>query len=485
MMIDITQRHLHDYLPSEKNDFLNAYRSSEQKCNNLETQVKRKDETIHALRNQFSQSQHNQKHSLPSKPINENRSFNDDENIQYPRYGTVSHTHWHNVAKDRELAKLKALVFQKDNEIIALTNAHKNAVSQMEDRIQRERQVWDEHRDNLVTNERCRFEDEKAYALKDLQQKLKLEQERNDKLEQKLYDLQTKLSETQIMLKESARERINAVFNTKELCRKEYQEEINRLRSQLQIQKDEDISQLQLRVKELETNLQHVSLSNTDTSIKQHEIFVNMETYEKICVRLLHDIIKKLLKTMDSSSHLRSTIPSVSSYTYDEESVITRVPSRCALKVLQDIVDDVKNYILEQKVQIETKSKFLRKVNNHSDKTSRYGNNNRNYHSTDKEKLSKRQENGGYSSKMKENSDPYYYRLSNTDEQKPRNLQNHQLTSKQNDTIDNLVQKLENHIANELDRLTQQRLTLSNSNIETYSLNETNDRQRSPFEPKK
>ncbi len=37
------------------------------------------------------------------------------------------------------------------------------------------------------------------------------------------------------MLKESARERINAVYSTKEQCRKEFQDEITRLRNQFQL----------------------------------------------------------------------------------------------------------------------------------------------------------------------------------------------------------------------------------------------------------
>ena len=36
------------------------------------------------------------------------------------------------------------------------------------------------------------------------------------------------------MLKESGRERINAVYGTKEHCRKEFQDEINRFRHQFQ-----------------------------------------------------------------------------------------------------------------------------------------------------------------------------------------------------------------------------------------------------------
>lgn len=37
------------------------------------------------------------------------------------------------------------------------------------------------------------------------------------------------------MLKESGRERINAVYGTKEQCRKEFQDEIARLRQQFQL----------------------------------------------------------------------------------------------------------------------------------------------------------------------------------------------------------------------------------------------------------
>ncbi len=37
------------------------------------------------------------------------------------------------------------------------------------------------------------------------------------------------------MLKESGRERINAVYGTKEQCRKEFQDEITRLRHQFQL----------------------------------------------------------------------------------------------------------------------------------------------------------------------------------------------------------------------------------------------------------
>lgn len=45
------------------------------------------------------------------------------------------------------------------------------------------------------------------------------------------------------MLKESGRERINAVYGTKEQCRKEFQDEISRLRNQFQLVRREELSQ--------------------------------------------------------------------------------------------------------------------------------------------------------------------------------------------------------------------------------------------------
>ena len=60
----------------------------------------------------------------------------------------------------------------------------------MEERIERERKVWNEHKDLLLAGERAKFEEEKTRSLKDLQEELKLEQERCQRLEQKLYDAQ-------------------------------------------------------------------------------------------------------------------------------------------------------------------------------------------------------------------------------------------------------------------------------------------------------
>jgi hypothetical protein len=60
----------------------------------------------------------------------------------------------------------------------------------MEDRMERERKVWIEHRDLLLAGERAKFEEEKTTLLKDLQQQLNIERERCQRLEQKLYDAQ-------------------------------------------------------------------------------------------------------------------------------------------------------------------------------------------------------------------------------------------------------------------------------------------------------
>jgi len=60
----------------------------------------------------------------------------------------------------------------------------------MEDRMERERKVWNEHKDLSLAGERAKFEEEKTSLLKDLQQQLNIERERCQRLEQKLYDAQ-------------------------------------------------------------------------------------------------------------------------------------------------------------------------------------------------------------------------------------------------------------------------------------------------------
>ena len=56
--------------------------------------------------------------------------------------------------------------------------------------MERERKVWNEHKDLLLAGERAKFEEEKTSLLKDLQQQLTIERERCQRLEQKLYDAQ-------------------------------------------------------------------------------------------------------------------------------------------------------------------------------------------------------------------------------------------------------------------------------------------------------
>jgi len=60
----------------------------------------------------------------------------------------------------------------------------------MEERMERERKVWNEHKDLLLAGERAKFEEEKTRLYKDLQDQLKIEKERCQRLEQKLYDAQ-------------------------------------------------------------------------------------------------------------------------------------------------------------------------------------------------------------------------------------------------------------------------------------------------------
>ncbi|CAF4774033.1 unnamed protein product [Rotaria sp. Silwood1] len=373
--------------------------------------------------------------------------------------------------KNREIAKLKALIFEKDNELIALKLANKNALTQMEEQMERERKVWNEHKELLLVSERTKFEEEKSHLFKDLQDQLKLEQERCQRLEQKLHDTQMVSSEAQLMLKDSGRERINAVYGTKEQCRKEFQDEITRLRNQFQSEKNAELARIQERIHELEDALDHVSTKNADITLRQHELFLNLETSEKTCVRSINDCIKKLLIAMDSPSHVYTKISHMTSLTYDRESIIERLPTRNALKSLQDTVDDIKNYIIEQKLQIEGKTKLLNKSKILTDRTMDYSNrtydNDNNNSSRNRYQLTIK---NSFSKDQKEN-DHYFHdndRLSqpsDTDHYRSQNSSYNpfHLSSEQNDTINNLVQKLENHIASELNRLTKQRLILNGS----------------------
>lgn len=57
--------------------------------------------------------------------------------------------------------------------------------------MERERKVWNEHRELIVADERARFEQEKAQAVHHLQVQLSVERERCETLEKKLHDAQT------------------------------------------------------------------------------------------------------------------------------------------------------------------------------------------------------------------------------------------------------------------------------------------------------
>ena len=92
--------------------------------------------------------------------------------------------------KDREIAKLKALLFEKDNEIIALTSTHKKTLSQVEHRMERERKAWSEHNELLLAGERAKFEEEKTRLFKDLQQQLDMQRERCEQIEKKYHEAQ-------------------------------------------------------------------------------------------------------------------------------------------------------------------------------------------------------------------------------------------------------------------------------------------------------
>ncbi|CAF3801044.1 unnamed protein product [Rotaria magnacalcarata] len=464
----------------------------------IENELKRKNDTIDSLRNDTIDISH------PNDLSHSSCTPVDSSFIRNVSLRSNTSSNWNSLAKDREIAKLKALVFQKDNEVIALTSAHKNALLQMEDRIERERKVWNEHKELLLAGERAKFEEEKTRLLKDLQHQLSIERERCQRFEQKLYDAQMQSSEAKLMLKESGRERINAVYGTKEQCRKEFQDEINRLRNQFQLElgfnisctklntlldgirvslvyemrceeRDAEFTRIQERVRELEDTLDQVSTENADVAARQHELFVNLEASEKTCVRSITDSIKKLLMAIDSPSHVYATIPHISSFTYDRDSIVERLPTRSVLKLLQDTVDEIRNYVLEQKVQIETKTKFLKKSKVLTDRTTDYSN--RTYDDSQQQQPPLLR--SSLSKHRKEND-----RLSQTCENRSNNSSYNpfQLSSQQNDTIDNLVQKLEDHIATELDRLTKQRITLNNSNHndERMTLNNSSHHDERP-----
>ena len=50
-------------------------------------------------------------------------------------------------------------------------------------------------------------------------------------------------------------------------------------------------------------------MENADTTVRQHELFLNLEISEKTCVRSINDGVKKLLMAIDSPTHVYATIP--------------------------------------------------------------------------------------------------------------------------------------------------------------------------------
>ncbi|CAF1188686.1 unnamed protein product [Adineta steineri] len=375
----------------------------------------------------------NQQNDLSySSPISIEQLFNSNDSkcLNTNLFGNA-------LTKDREIAKLRALVYQKDNELIALASTHKNALLQVEDRMERERKVWHEHKELLLADERAKFEEEKIRLVKDLQDKLNIERKCCQNLEKKLYDAQMQSSETKFLLKESDRERINAIYSMKEQCRKEYQNEIIRSRNQFQLEKDIEFARLQEHARELEETINYLSTANANVTAQQHRLLVQLTTAEKTCIHTINDIIKKLLMAMDTPSHTYSTIPNISSFVYDETAIFERTPTRNILKFLQNTVDDIRNYIIEQRVQIETKTILLQKTKQSSERTLDLSNRSHD----DNNKL--------YLKSKKKND----------------SLNSCQLSVQQNHTVDNLIQKLEDHIAFELTRLSEQR-TASNHHAE-------------------
>ncbi|CAF0832267.1 unnamed protein product [Rotaria sordida] len=433
----------------------------EDRCRVSENELKQKTDMSDKLRNEIV---------LPNRQNDLSRStcISTEQSLKFVR-NTSQRSNSSLLIKNREIAKLKALIFGKDNELIALKLANKNALTQMEEQMERERKVWNEHKELLLVGERTKFEEEKFRSFKDLQDQLKLEQERCQRLEQKLYDAQMASSEAQLMLKDSGRERINAVYGTKEQCRKEFQDEITRLRNQFQSEKNAELARLQERIRQLEDALDHASTENADVTLRQHELFLNLETYEKTCVRSINDCIKKLLMAMDSPSHVYAKIPHMTSLTYDRESIIKRLPTRHVLQSLQDTVDDVKNYIVEQKVQIEARTKFSSKSKVLTDRTTDYSNRTYDNDSNSNRNCYQQSKRNSFSQDQKENDHCFHDidRLPQPYDNDHHRLQNNynsfHLSSEQNDTINNLVQKLEDHIASELNRLTKQRLILNGS----------------------
>ena len=147
----------------------------------------------------------------------------------------------------------------------------------------------------------------------------------------------------------------------------------------------------------MEENLNQISSDSVDGSVRQRELYLKLETAEKSCVRSLNDSIKKLLMAMDTPSHVSTTLPyvpcqmlstdlsesthsrHVSSFVYDRDSVVERAPTRAAIvspallrlqyssvifpygqTLLEDTIDDVRKYIVEQRAQMKTQTTLFK-----------------------------------------------------------------------------------------------------------------------------
>ncbi|UJR20808.1 hypothetical protein I4U23_023920 [Adineta vaga] len=335
------------------------------------------------------------------------------------------------LTKNQEITKLKAVIYQKDNEFLALATTHKNALLKIEERMERERKAWNEHKELLLADERTKFEEEKHF----LQHQLNIERERYQQLEKKLRDAHMQSSEAKFQLKENDRERINAIYRIKEQYRKEFQDEINRLRNQFHSEKTIEITRLQERVQELEETVTHLSDVYNNSNAVRRQLYNSLDTAEKSCVRSINDAIKILLQTMNRPSHVYTAIPNVSSFIYDENALIERTPTQ---KYLQRTVEEIHDYTGEQRKQLENQTILFEKPKISTDRVFRSSDDN-----------SYQDQTNSYSKSSKENFSHH----------------SSQLSIQQSHTVDNLLQKLEDHIALELDRLSKQRAT-SNHHIE-------------------
>ena len=171
--------------------------------------------------------------------------------------------------KDREIAKLKSLIFQKDNETLALSSSHKNALLQVGTSLavhwhwslrsldgrsngtRTESVDWTQRtaphgwtseirRGESAFTERTAATIECGTRTVSTFREEIVRSANGESIERELHlnwflSNFEQSSEAKLMLKESGRERINAVYGTKEQCRKEFQDEIVRLRHQFQL----------------------------------------------------------------------------------------------------------------------------------------------------------------------------------------------------------------------------------------------------------